>query len=1431
MRTIHCLLTFIFILSVCSCQDDDILTVTKNEVPAPSIPNTRNAGITSGLTQDENGYWVASRCIPLVGKGRIVDNISDALVSVLGWKDNITHLVDLDITNSTLFSGVANVEVVSNHIASVRDMTRTYAGEQTAGFVYKIDNTGLLTLNVLKGFRISTYLHGVVQETKGGNTSATALELNLLSVANNDGKQALSISTSFNKPFDEIRIGMSGISAEVLQSLSLFYAFVGDNPMYPCTTDNTDYFPDGVEIHRNGFLDYGWTSLLNADRIINADLTDGAGFGTLVGLLTDPHVTVNFKTEVPKGTEVGFCFTNAELLDLSLLTGTVVETYDANNNKIDAVTITSLLGISALGGGKKQASLIASAPCTQVRIKFTGINITLGATIVNYAFVREPVELDASSYLSLSNVTISTNTYEFPSPQTGTMHCTLLDFPTGAVPMISKSNRISEMTVDGDYTVMVTYTAENGKVYSQTVIVTRRTLGMTGEGCNTLISVNSDNVRISNPTGGGSLISLSDIIGADNIIDDNSDNYATYYGGIAVAGNIGILGVETQDGSLLNTSGSKIRIGFTIQPMTSLLGINVLTYFRIRLKRNGEYIDSGVTDENNAISAGLIGNDGNKMRLSLVTDKEFDTVELWKSGLLNLNLASFRIYNAFREPFSSYCYSGSVGDACLELITASNHGAEINYDATGSGGLISIGSSFNNLGNLLDSDKESAAEIVNTTIAGGVTVAIKFNPIKTKAQVGIMMKEISGLADIDLLSGMELSVYNKGVKDSNSKNSWGIAGAEIIGAGDYTYIATVPEVSEFDEVRITFTGVVQALKNTLLCGVFIRPDTDGDGIPDCAEESVADNDNPITSAHAINKRVCEGDRVEIMVEGERVIDGESYYLTFTDITSTSNVAEKTIELNLSKLAIDDLPVGDYYINIQNVSSSHAYYNGIHVTVHPVQTSWRPRAASTKWNQWSNWTHGSPWECTNVILPSGCSRYPVLTGKDENHCYYIHFEPGAELVNTHYLNYRKAWVELALTPGRYYMLSAPLNNMMTGDMFIPDGMNGVQTNPVFESLNADTSPENRLHPRILQRLWSSNATGKKITGEVTLTPDETNWTPPFNALNYNYPLGSGFSLMIADDQPSTGKFTFRFPKEHTTYDYYNASGVSTGISENINRNNLAGRFIYETSAESLPSFPITLNVTNQKSGTAFLVGNPFMAHIRIDEFFKANPTVTSIKVFDGNQNNSLIYADGELLSNGNTFMHIAPMQSFFATTATAATSMQIVFNEVMQSQMPGKGGQLRTTRATSKEHKGSMSSVCSRLYVTATAGESSASTLLIINPQSSSSFVPGEDAEMLLDNEVQPAIAVFSESDGKALDIQQLNSETMRIPLGVSMSKAGRVTLSFNHQAGDAWSRWELIDTQSGVHYPLTEYSIEVDAGIIGTHVGRYYLAKKQPKEP
>ena len=356
------------------------------------------------------------------------------------------------------------------------------------------------------------------------------------------------------------------------------------------------------------------------------------------------------------------------------------------------------------------------------------------------------------------------------------------------------------------------------------------------------------------------------------------------------------------------------------------------------------------------------------------------------------------------------------------------------------------------------------------------------------------------------------------------------------------------------------------------------------------------------------------------------------------MAKNNEITERTATLAGQTFILSAMPVGDYYIAIYDPTGTNLYYNGIHSTVHPLRTTWKVNAASSNWNDWNNWSDGSPWQCTDVIVPSGCVLYPVLLQGSVNYCNNLHFAPNAEIVNTHYLNYAQAWVEMALQAGRYYMLSAPLKATYTGDMFIPATMNGTQNNDFFVTLNETTSPENRFNPRIYQRLWSHDAPGQKISGgtltAVTVIPDKTNWTPPFNALNQVYPVGSGFSLLADREAVSNTVLTFRFPKVHTRYNYYNAAGQGTAYSETVTRS-LPGRFIYENSSGSL-TFPYVVTVTNKVAGTTFLVGNPFMAHIRIDQFFADNPTVTSIKVYDGNSNNSVIRADGTLLTNGDVW---------------------------------------------------------------------------------------------------------------------------------------------------------------------------------------------------
>ena len=122
---------------------------------------------------------------------------------------------------------------------TVRDMAHYYAAGTTAGFVVQIDQKQLLELNVVGlPFKIFFYYKGEKQESvdceqvKG---SGSALSLNVINVSGDNA--TFEVTAKSTKPFDEVGIcAVEGVSAKVLNTTSLYYAFVGKNGKYYLTS-------------------------------------------------------------------------------------------------------------------------------------------------------------------------------------------------------------------------------------------------------------------------------------------------------------------------------------------------------------------------------------------------------------------------------------------------------------------------------------------------------------------------------------------------------------------------------------------------------------------------------------------------------------------------------------------------------------------------------------------------------------------------------------------------------------------------------------------------------------------------------------------------------------------------------------------------------------------------------------------------------------------------------------------------------------------------------------------------------------------------------------------------------------------------------------------------------------------------------------------
>lgn len=1433
------LLTVVFY----SCRDEDLL---------PSVQSVEHNGTrnetesTSGLTISEDikkfyddknnllysGYTYApSRRVPLVGEGRVINQITKNLVGVLSNSDNkLEYLVDKNLDNSVSLKGLAEVNT-GLPILSVKDVNRVYYDSSNGikvGFLYK-DPGGLLSLNVLQGFWVKTYLKGEEQDgssTSGSGDSFQLVNLNLLNVSG--GLSEISFTTK--KPFDEVRIGCASIDVDVLSGLVFYYAFVGENPKKIAAKEHE--YPEAKQERPSTNI----TDLLGRN-LVDSDISNGPTCELLSGLVGGGLTCrVNFGATIPVGSEVGYYTTGGGLASISL-GATELNAYDTSDNNPQSINTESGIGVSALAGGAREFSMILTKENAQ-RLELdlpSGINL-LSAVQVHYAYSRDPVEIDVSSYFTIGNDTISTDYYNLPTPSDGTVTYSLISYPEGATfPSIS-GNRITGMTVNGDYVVQAIY--KRGEETSWSYAVIHRDKKEAEAGCNTMMINTSENqgqytvVESSGSQGGISL--FNKINNRQNLVDGDYTNYAEATNVLSLIQFGSLAGVHSSQ-DIAPQGGRKTRVGFVMQTNNQLLGADVLKFFFIRLYKDGKEVFSGLTAENDAVGVGLVGNDGSKLRFYVETDQTFDQVELWTAGLLNVNLNTFRLYYAFYEPVTCEEYAGT-SEACMEMITAQKHGATINYAETKSSSVASVGTTMNNLSYVIDNSQQTAASIVaGVSLISRSTVAVKFNSIRGGQPLGAILRTPGYVLNASVLQNVTIAAYNGGQAVASESTAGGLASIEVISDAGLAYMEVTP-LQDYDEVRISFPSLADALETVWLSGFYIRPDANGNGIPDCAEEPDDQGETDI-AYKSITEHVCVDEttylgNVRIFVDAQD--DKVGTKLTFTCYPYNGNGQKIEQEAELQQ---DDkgyffelsLPVGDYSI------SGLSTYNGLRAQVHPLKTTWKRNTADTDWNNWSNWTDGSPWGCTNVVIPAGATRYPNLKAWGSvdkfyggNYCANIHFEPGAAVLNTQYLEYDCAYVEMEVQSGMYHMISTPLHGMVTGDMFVSPEMPAY-----FTPLKEDTYREVRHNPIVRQKMYSRAVTtatsGTDLNGTVASTAD---WSRTFNAVAQLYEQAQGIKMMVGNEGDGTS-YRLRFPKAYTEYNYYTLSG--RWVKEETlpeGARNMNGKFAYEESGFKPENAgrSFTFKLRNEEQGaTYFVAGNPFMSYLDIKTFLTENKrSVQAIRIIDSEN----VFGEEEglvrisLSENGNLSFDvageqsntIAPLQAFYveASGDNASDNVDITYTSDMFVQ-PSASTATRSSRSASVPAAGEMK-------ISAVSGNSVSSCSLLRSAGASDAYNAKEDIVSLIDEDFMPKVKVYTVADKRALDIQKMSNAT-RVGLGFMVKDASQQT-EFTLDYGSNWKGWTLVDKQTGKRYLLDGTSLTVNAGAMKSNDGRFYLVKE-----
>lgn len=1365
----------------------------------------------SALKQQSDGTWKAENArVPLVGVGRVVNQVSKETVSVGSTTDDLGAIVNLELDDSYKVGGLVGAGLGTADAIAVRDIYRTYSAGQKVGFVIDPGSSSLLSLKVLNGSVISFYSNNeFVDDVTVEEDNTDGIGLDLIGVSSGENTEQTLI---VNAPciFDEVRLKFSDAAVSALsKSVGIKYAFVGDN------SDEIAIKSEGNEYPK---IDSKSSSIKDkeAEVLVTYPITDELHLKCgveLMGVQVTPpqYVTIDWGNNIDlRGYEVGFVYESTGLLSGL---GSVINIANLLNNAPELTAIDetgeevqesskdfSLIGLDILNTENAKISMnILNGEQRVSKVKITAPGALLGGITgeginVFYAYIRKPVTIDNSSYFAFPGATIYTDTYQLPvvaQEDNSSVTYTVLSWPNACEeePTV-KNGVLTGATANGAYVIQAVYT-KDGVGMSHTSTIYRESLVSTASGCNTYITATSYGAYPTETidSWGGSLISI--LLGLNNpdaVVDDDYNNYATR-SGINVVESKAIYAMKTT--RMINAGNGSVRAGFIIEPNLGLLDVHLLEKFEVRLYNGNTRVDDGATssgDNSNVLGLDLIGDGNGRLRVYVETDKAFDRLELWSKGLANVSLFSqLRIYGAFFE--DTYCSTSFAQDLCMEVMNNSNYGVDLDYSVFNNTTLVGLAGNIDGLGYLIDNDLDTGVEIGGLLNIGGISLGLKFNDMPAGQPIGIVLDGIGGLANINL-SGIKMTVYND-ESEVASKTSFDLLDLDLINKTGKLYLEMTPskEEGEYNRLKITLGGIT-GLTQPRITGIYTRKDSDGDGIPDCVQPS---DDDSGFKFEVTNPDICYPENIILNITGS-YSEGAEYIFKCKNYTTNEEFQFEEVINSDKTITLQGLSPGKYSITAYSpLSGSPLYNNGAYI--HPAITEWLGK--STEWNSDENWTDGVPAGCTDVILRKGVPYYPVLT--KVSYCANIHFEEGAYIQNINLLQYdHLAFVDMLLPGGTYTGITAPLMETFSGDMFVNTAVNWTKEK-YFTYLDSKNYPEKRVSPIVYQAVWGSSSSDVWNVQDngtpESVTVQKSGWTEDFNRLGYEHVPGKGINVRPGEETDRSS-YRLRFPKTHTQYNYYRPDGTGTTQTATISRDGQIGKIVTDR----------TYNISLQTDASGCVaVGNPYLSMMSVQSFFSSNQSVESLTL-DG-----IEYTKVGLSSRDGARMYIKPAEAFVIKTTSKSSFITVTFNA---RDVYSESSSSVSSRATAGKNA---------LYLQAQSGGETTCASVWQYAEASNGLDEAEDVAVMIDKKNMPAATVFTIAEKSALSIQSVDNAE-RIPVGLIVDGQADVILKL-HTVNTEWKEWKLVDTKAGKHYSLADGEVEIDLGNTGSSLTRFYLQK------
>ena len=465
-----------------------------------------------------------------------------------------------------------------------------------------------------------------------------------------------------------------------------------------------------------------------------------------------------------------------------------------------------------------------------------------------------------------------------------------------------------------------------------------------------------------------------------------------------------------------------------------------------------------------------------------------------------------------------------------------------------------------------------------------------------------------------------------------------------------------------------------------------------------------------------------------------------------------------------------------------------------------------------------------------------NHYPMTIDFQPHHCDSIYFAPGAKLHNQHVLQYNRAFVDMQITAGKWNMMSAPLQDMVSGDMFIPhegDWRNGRkidEPNP-FEVSTFQGRRDGNAAYTFAQAFYNTSVdivyeakNGVEIKQSSSLEFTRS------NTMAQALTPGTGYQLYGLGMQENE-TLTIRLPKTDDEYFYFTSTGALSDQKNNITRTAGLGKLAYTPSNDVME---ITLN--NNQANTEFLFGNPTMAYIDMRALYKDNQGVWTGN-FKRMTNSSWISVTQLTMA---TERYLAPMTSVLLQSTSSTKEMQIS----LKPEHLTLNNTVNPNRAPEEESNPEQSPArrmaiaerpipqdereTEKLTIYALGKNAHARTVLATNPAANDYYLAGEDA-LFVSTGVESTSAVTSplnmytvaEQVPMMADVRQGISEIPVAILAANNARSEYMQLAFYYTSN--WSRTcYFVDHKTGQKVRIMD-GLVISVEMPKNHEQRYYI--------